>query len=165
MITLDELRSVLEYNSETGKFTWLKSQGLGGRNGKVGDLAGSLSVKGYWVIRLNRKLYYAHRLAWFYKTGYFPYEVDHVNLNRLDNRWCNLREATRSNNSMNVAKRNDNTSGYKGVTLDKRIDKWRARINLNKQEIFLGHFDTKELAYAAYCEAAENKFKSFARLK
>ncbi len=64
---------------------------------------------------------------------------DHINRNGLDNRRCNLRLATASQNGCNTGKRKDNTSGYKGVCWDHK--KWRAYIRVNGKRIHLGLFD------------------------
>jgi hypothetical protein len=68
---------------------------------------------------LTGVLYREHRLAWLYMTGEWPtHEIDHINGDRVDNRFCNLREATASENRWNSRKRVNNTSGYKGVSWD-----------------------------------------------
>lgn len=92
-------------------------------------------------------------------------EVDHENNNGLDNRRDNLRTATRAQNSHNSKKPRHNTSGYKGVSLYKPNNKWRAYINLNRKRIYLGYFDTPLEAYKAYCKAAEQYHGEFARLE
>jgi hypothetical protein len=88
-------------------------------------------------------------------------EVDHINLNGLDNRRDNLRLATNSQNNMNVRRYRNNKSGFKGVHLAK--GRWRASIRLNYKLYHLGYFDTPEEAYGAYCEAAKERFGEFAR--
>jgi AP2 domain/HNH endonuclease len=83
-------------------------------------------------------------------TNRWPVELDHVNGSRSDNRWCNLREATHSQNRANAQMRTDNTSGFKGVTWLKQTGKWRARIEVNGKRIHLGEYDTRERAFIAY---------------
>lgn len=80
---------------------------------------------------------------------------DHINGDTLDNRRENLRLATYSQNGMNAGKHKNNQSGYKGVSYDGRVNKWRARIQVNGKEKWLGLFDNPEDAYKAYCEAAK----------
>lgn len=93
-----------------------------------------------------------------------PREGDHENLNRLDNRRLNLRVCTHSQNCCNKPLSPRNTSGYKGVTLDKRRNKWHARLRIKNQQISLGYHSTPEAAHAAYCEAAKKHFGEFARI-
>ena len=81
-------------------------------------------------------------------------EVDHVNGNKLDNRRCNLRVATHSQNNQNKRLRRDNTTGYKGVCFDKRAGKYIAYINANGARTYLGYFDDSLLAAMAYDRAA-----------
>lgn len=91
--------------------------------------------------------------------------VDHINSNGLDNRRENLRLANHSQNMQNRRKNKNNTSGYKGVTWYKRLNKWLAQISVNNTHIYLGLFDDPESAYVAYCEAAKRYFDRFARLE
>lgn len=95
-----------------------------------------------------------------------PRQGDHKKSGRtLDNTDGNLRIApTKSDQQYNVKKRSDNTSGYKGVTWDKRKKKWAAYIAVQKKHMFLGYFLTKEAAYAAYCAAALKYHGEFASL-
>lgn len=91
--------------------------------------------------------------------------IDHINLNTLDNRRCNLRVATFSQNGMNRGKYSRNTSGYKGVSWDKECGKWRAQIMKQGKPYKIGRFDTPEEAYAAYCATALELHGEFARLE
>lgn len=102
-----------------------------------------------------------HRLIMGAESGI---QVDHANLNTLDNRKStNLRFANRSENSRNRRKRVDNKTGYKGVALDKRCNKWIARIVQDGKRVEIGYYTTPEDAYAAYCEAALKFHGEFAR--
>jgi hypothetical protein len=78
---------------------------------------------------------------------------DHANLNPFDNRKENIREATRNQNAQNHSLRKDNTSGFSGVSYDKRVQKWAAQIDANKQRIFLGYFNTKQDALISRLQA------------
>jgi len=99
MLTQSELKELLHYDPETGVFTWLVRNGSGV---EAGDVAGTLTLRGYWSIRYRRRSYRAHRLAFLYMTGSFPtLDVDHINGARGDNRWCNLREVTSRQNARN----------------------------------------------------------------
>jgi len=88
--------------------------------------------------------------------------VDHINNIPLDNRKHNLRKCSKSENQHNSCIRKNNTSGYKGVRLQKRTGKWTARITVNWKEIHIGTFETPELAHAAYCNAALELHGEFA---
>ena len=94
-------------------------------------------------------------------------ETDHINGNGLDNRRSNLRICTRAQNSYNVSMYETNTSGFKGVDYFPytTIFKWRARIMVNGKSKHLGMYETKELAYEAYCEACIKYHGEFSRLK
>lgn len=93
-----------------------------------------------------------------------PLRVDHINGDTLDNRRSNLRLATAMQNSRNRKINSNNSSGLKGVHWHKGHRKWGAKIGVNWKQIGLGYFDTKEAAYAAYCEAALRYYGQFARL-
>jgi HNH endonuclease/AP2 domain len=150
MLTQAELKRQLHYDPETGLFTRLTSPSS---NAKIGDVAGWNSC-GYIRIRLNRKMYMAHRLVWLYMFGKWPEnEIDHINRNKTDNRLVNLRSVTRQKNQWNPNIRKDNTSGYIGVTWHKATKKYAASISINKKNIHLGLFHTAEKAGQAYLKA------------
>jgi hypothetical protein len=143
------LMSALHYNPETGVFTYIN----GSKKKKPGREAGNIKTQGYREIHVNGGNYYAHRLAFLYMTGSFPEElVDHINGVRADNRWCNLRPATYSENNRNARLRKDNTSGVKGVCWDRVSKKWFAYISLNKKRHGLGQFETLDEAAAVVAE-------------
>lgn len=161
-ITADRLRELIEYDPLTGQFRWAIS-----RHGvRAGDLCGRLSVLGYREIGVEYRLYRANRLAWLYMTGEWPAgDVDHINRDKADNRWCNLRLATRSQNSANVAKAaRRGESDYLGVTFDKSRGKWRAQIRIGGRKVNLGRYADPIEAARAYDEAACMEFGEFAEL-
>lgn len=92
-------------------------------------------------------------------------EVDHINLNSLDNRRTNLRLANRSQNVSNQGKPKTNTSGFKGVSWYKANRKYVARIKFHQKNIHLGYFDDPYEAHMAYQRAAQDLFGDFARFK
>lgn len=160
MITADELRRLLAYDPDTGVFVWMVRPA---RRVTVGAVAGCTDAKGYRSIQIDGTQYYAHRLAWLHVHGVLPVaDIDHINGDRSDNRMCNLRAATRVENSANRGANRNNTSGHKGVSWHKRDLKWRAKIAVGGIHRHLGYFDTAKEAHAAYCEAAKNIHGEFA---
>jgi hypothetical protein len=150
-MTQDELKSLLHYDENTGVFTWKNSIG----RVKSGSVAGSKDVRGYLKIGLKGKNYSAHRLAWFYKYGFFPLnEIDHVNGIRSDNKISNLREASRVDNNQNrrIA-HSSNKTGFLGVCFHKKANKFQATIRINKAIKHLGYFDSAEKAHEVYLSA------------
>jgi len=98
-------------------------------------------------------------------TGEFPPkggEIDHINRDRADNRWANLRLATRSQNNMNAGLRSDNKSGHKGVSKRRDTGKWHARITVKRRILLLGNFHSFEDAVAARRAAERQFFGEFA---
>jgi len=156
-ITYEEVHELFDYDEATGIFTNKVNRGTRARKGKV---VGCLSDTGYYLIRVNRKNYKAHRLAWLFVHGYFPENgIDHVNQNKTDNRIENLREVSQSCNMKNCKIRKENISGITGVSWYKRGKKWRAHIqDKNYKLLYLGSFASKlEAAQTRY--AAEIKYK------
>ena len=154
-LTAEYLRSVLHYDQETGIFTWKVRTA---NRVKVGDIAGSQDGGGYLQIKLQSRLYLAHRLAWLHVYGEWPTDqIDHINRIRTDNRISNLREVTNKQNLQNAGKYSHNTSGHTGAYWDKRDSKWQAKIMHNRKQIHLGYFATIEEAIAAR-KAGELKY-------
>lgn len=162
LITQSRLKEVINYDPETGIFTWKVSFGTGSAH--VGGVAGSVQ-RGYRSIKIDRKAYRAANLAWLYMTGEFPPRlVDHKNTIRDDNKFANLRLATNSENQFNLNKMSHNTSGFKGVHRLKDTGRWQARICANYKRRVLGCFDTPQEAHEAYCKAAAELHGEFARV-
>src|SRR3546814_10334304 len=125
-------RSRVSYNPETGIFVWVSSP----RPGWAGRRAGFVKNKGYRVLAIDEVRFLEHRPAWFLMTGKWPPgEVDHRNGARDDNRWCNLRKATKAQNQANDRRRSNNPSGVKGVTRNKARKKWVATIKAGGQRM------------------------------
>lgn len=155
MLSQDRLKFLLHYDEASGQFTWIGRSGPG-CNRRVGDKAGSPNSDGYIQIGIDGVLHKAHRLAFLWMTGEFPKKfVDHINGDRFDNRWMNLRPATVSENKFNSRLGSNNKSGVKGVTWYPPSQKWRANIAYNKRYVHLGTFETKELAIEFRQLAAE----------
>ena len=158
MLTQERLKELLDYDPETGVFTWKSI--VFGSHMKVGSVAGSMYSNGYLRIKINGKDYRAHRLAWLYMYGCWPTnQIDHINRVRDDNRIANLREATNKENQWNRGKQKSSTSGFTGVSWHKKSGKWQSRIAVNKKVIQLGVFNTPEEAHAAYVRAKAEHHK------
>ncbi len=153
-LTQEELKRVLRYDPETGKFHWLAKIS---NKVVIGAYAGSMRADLYIHIKLNYKSYQAHRLAFLYMIGEIPKEVDHIDRMPFNNKWSNLRAATRSENCFNRGKQSNNVSGVKGVCWSKRDHRWRAQIGVKGRYIHLGTFTSKESAIAAR-KAAELRY-------
>ncbi len=168
MLSELRLREILHYDRETGIWTWLHRSDRNKQwNGRfVGKRAGCIDLDtGYWRIRIDDILYYAHRLAFLYVLGSWPEdEADHKNLNRADCSWDNLRPATRGENNTNHPTRSDNTSGFKGVSLEKRTGKWTSEYRLNGNRYRRSGFATAAEAHAAYVEDSQKYGGEFARV-
>lgn len=150
-ITQSELKEHLFYDCETGVFTWLKSY----KNQHMGKPVGSTDRDGYLQIKVLKKLYRAHRLAWLFVNGCFPSgQIDHINGMRQDNRITNLREVTFAGNSQNqrIAHK-DSTYGLLGVDKLSHRKLFRARISICGKRKTLGYFKTSEEAHAVYLTA------------
>ena len=151
MITQDQLKQHLNYDPETGIFTRIAASS---HNVKIGDIAGQTIEGGYIRIQVLRCRRLAHCLAWLYMTGRWPSgEVDHRNGVTNDNRWGNLRDATKSINQQNVRRaRKTSTTGLLGVS---RMNKkyFQATIRVNGKKMHLGTFPTPQLAHDAYVKA------------
>ena len=137
MLTQKEVRSLFNYDPETGELTWRATKGTA----LVGAKAGCDSGRGYLQVQVNRKLYYAHRLIWLWVHGYFPeHQVDHINRVRDDNRLENLREVTQQCNMRNSKQQSNNTSGVTGVYWVSKDSRWLANIKINSRLLHLGYF-------------------------
>jgi hypothetical protein len=116
MITQDQLKSIFHYDADTGVFTRKFS--------KNGVAPKPLAPSRYKLLKIDGVQYHAHRLAWLYMTGSIPsYFIDHINLDPSDNRFCNLREATPSQNKFNTRAMANNTTGFKNV-IYRKARKW-----------------------------------------
>lgn len=159
--SIDAIRSAVDYNKKTGKFTW-KTRGEMSKswNSKwAGKPAfDTLHPYGYRKGRFGRFELLAHRVAWAVSYGFWPEEeIDHIDRNPDNNKIENLRLATPSNNQWNKAKYKTNTSGYKGVTWSKDKGKWMARCSAFGKEKFLGYFDDAKSASEAYCAYSKDR--------
>ena len=156
MLTQKRLKELLHYDPDTGIFTW-KVQAS--RRTHIGDVAGCFDNKGYMIVQVDRQQYKAHRLAYLYVFGELPQSLlDHKDQDKGNNRIDNLRLSTNKQNQENTGEWSTNTSGFKGVSWNKRDRKWQAKITHNGVAINLGHFNTPEEASMAYITTRDKLF-------
>ena len=141
------LLQVVDYNPETGIFTWIKYPG---GKAKVGSRAGSLRVDGYRRIGFLGKAVTEHRLAWLYMTGEWPKGIiDHKDRDRANNAWGNIRLVSASDSNHNRGSRN--STGFSGVSPSAGTNgRFRSQICTNGKIKNLGSFPTAEEAHKAY---------------
>lgn len=154
-ICINKLKELLDYNPETGIFTWKVREDDPQWSGHyAGKIAGS-KVKKYIRVAIDDTAYAAHRLAWAIHYGVWPVSIlDHINGDGFDNRIENLREASFAQNAANAHRTKLPASGYRGVYRYKKTDKWKAEISYENERHYLGVFDTKEEAHQAYLRAS-----------
>jgi len=163
-VSLEEIKKRLKYKPKTGKFIWryCDDRLLRWNNRYANTRAGHVLSNGY---RFIGSLGYEHRLAWYIMTGKVPKsDVDHIDRDRSNNKWSNLRPASRSKNLGNSSRKSNNKSGYKGVRLYTQglyVGQFSAQITVNGKQRHLGVFKTGEKAHKAYCKAADKHFGEF----
>lgn len=147
-LTVDRLRSLVNYDADSGKFTRPDgspvSESLAGHYGRL-------------QIYIDGRMFYASRVAFACHHGQWPDgQVDHINGDYTDNRATNLRDVTNAQNAQNRrrAKRN-NSTGFLGVSIDSRQKNrpYRARIMIDDRMVSLGYYPTAEEAHDAYIAA------------
>lgn len=158
-ITHQRLREALSYSPVVGVFEWR----IAGRRIRKGFLAGSVGSGGYVRIRIDGKTYQAHRLAWLYMTGDWPdCQIDHVDGDRSNNAFNNLRPATQLENSCNMKRTIANTSGEKGVFFCRNSCKWWAVIRMRGKYVFRRSFASLDEASDAIRAARKALHGDFA---
>lgn len=170
------VRELLDYDQETGKLFWKKRDIKWFSDGKknsaesymktwnarnAGKEALAAKSSGYKHGTIFSKYYRSHQIIWLWMTGEFPeYEIDHINGIRNDNRWVNLRDVNRSTNIRNTKLRNDNTTGYPGISFDTKNKSLVASIYTDEGYKYLGRFRPEEIDKAiAVRKEAEQKYE------
>ena len=152
MSDADFIRSILMYDQVTGIFTWSKNA----RNDVSGRKAGTVCKRGYVSIGVKGRIFKAHRLAWLYVYGDWPYgQIDHIDGNKSNNKISNLRDVNQSINQQNrYREKSDNKLGVLGVSLwsDGRAG-FKSQITVNGRCRYLGTFKTSEEAHEVYLKA------------
>ena len=166
VVTAGRLRSLLHYDPATGTFTWKDRPNLRpcDRLRIVGKVAGCYAAQiNSIVIRIDSRLYLAHRLAWLYVKDEWPeYEIDHRDLNRANNSFLNLRPAEGWLNRANVRVRSHSRIGVKGVSFSRNGKRYVSQISIHGKKQHLGTFDSVPEAHTAYMTAARKQFGEFA---
>lgn len=152
-LTQERLKELVHYDPVTGIWTRLVKRS----NYDIGDQAGNVGAKGYWVLRIDGQRYRSARLAFLYMTGKWPeHQADHKNRNRLDDRWANLRDRTPKQQSRNrdapIGK-----SGVRGVHSYKKRHVARI-VDSDGQVIYLGIYDTRQQAAEVHLAAHKRLF-------
>jgi len=150
------ISELFEY--QDGKLLWRVNRG----RIRAGDEAGAVIPNGRLYVQVDGKKHLVHRVIWFLHHGSVPEFLDHIDGNPKNNRIENLRPATKRQNAMNRRMRSDNSTGFKGIYPHNK--KFAASICVERQNIYLGIFATKELAQLAYLSAAQQHFKEFSRV-
>lgn len=148
MITQTRLKELLQYDPNTGVFTWIKS----GR-GRRANVAGSIGKRGYIEIGIDSNKYLAHRLAWLFVYGHMPLNIlDHIDHNTSNNSIDNLRDVSKAENAQNQVKatRSNKSSCLIGVNFHKCRGVYRAAITTNGVKKQIGVFTSAEEAHKAY---------------
>lgn len=145
---IDLLNELLSYNPITGLVH--RKCDIGKRH-KAGELVGS-DAQGWLRMCINGEYYLLHRIVWYMHTGNdpYPYEIDHINRVRTDNRIDNLRLVTLKENSKNKSLYNTNRSGYPGVF--KRGNRYMAQYKLDGVKHYVGTYDDAYQAHLAIVE-------------
>lgn len=158
LLTAEVLRKILHYDPETGVFIRKVRCGPS----LAGTVAGWKHPNGYVDIKVKNQTERAHRLAWLYMTGKFPNEhIDHIDGNRANNRFSNLRAATNSENQQNRHRlHRRNTSGVTGVAWNPATLTWQVTIAVDGRRRHLGTFRDFDLAVEAR-RSAEKELHPF----
>lgn len=145
-LTQERVKELFDYDYENGCL--LRKEDNHGRI--VNRPCGHKSAA-YGYVGIDGKSYRVHRVIWLLVYGTWPeHEIDHIDQNKLNNRIENLRPTTRSENMRNIKMHRDNSSGYPGVSWDKKAWKFRADIRADNKNIYLGYFNTAEEAFLEY---------------
>jgi len=140
---IESIKSTFRYNEETGALYRIKSR----HKRYIGWTFGTKNGRGYMLVRIGKKKYPVHRVAWILYYGYEPIEVDHINHNKDDNRLSNLREVDRSTQMKNRRKNSNNSTGVNGVSIDN--GRYKVYTNVGGKRVHLGIYKTLKEASAA----------------
>lgn len=154
-INIQELHKLLYYDPDTGNLHWRVENKYA--RIKPDTVAGCVdSSSGYIRVRVLGKKYLAHRIVWALVTGKWPEnQIDHIDRDRTNNKFMNLRSCTNAENQQNCSLRKDNSSGYKGVSWNTKGQVWEAYLSGE----YVGRAHTAESAYQLYLDRKKNVHK------
>ena len=157
-LTLELINEYLLYDNQSGNLYQNKKR----PKIKIGALAGGLTKKGYRYIQLKGKKYPAHHIVWLLETGNLPKnQIDHIDGDKENNKFSNLREVTNKQNTENRGKQKNNKTGYKGVSFNNKLQKYIAQIQHNYKPIYIGKYETAYEAHLAYEAKAKELFTHY----
>ena len=165
----ETIRRLLIYCPYSGLFVWRQRSDVEKAwntrySGKQAGTNWKIGQQTYRRITALNWPFLAHRLAVLYMTGEWPAEVvDHADGDGTNNKWNNLRLANKSQNLANSKVFRNNVVGLRGVTIHKPTGKYRATIQEDGKQKYIGHFDTAAEAHAAYVSEAQRIYGEFAR--
>jgi len=156
ILTQSRLKELLHYCPESGLLNWRSDVSY--KHKMHGKPASTVGNHGYIAVCIDGSMQLGHRLAFLYMTGSFPENyTDHIDGDRLNNKWSNLRDVSATDNGRNVCLGKNNKSGSIGVSWSKKSSKWYSTIMVDYKQIALGLFDDKAEAIAAR-QAANIKY-------
>lgn len=144
-----ELVDLFRYEEDSGLLIWIKPKG----RVKVGSACKSLKANGYLQVEVSGRNYLVHRIIWALKTGSWPDKhIDHVDGNRSNNRWTNLRDVSQGVNMQNLKRaKSQNKLGLLGVIFHR--NRYRAVLQANGKVVHRSYHSTAEEAHIAYLKA------------
>jgi hypothetical protein len=155
MIDQETVKKLFYYDADSGMLLWRNASS---RNVKPWQEAKAPNGHGYYSVKINNKSYLVHRVIWLYVYGNFPQsDIDHKNRIRNDNRLCNLRAVTRTDNCQNISLPSHNKSGHLGVSWFKSHNCWTVYVKVDKKNKWLGYYKNLDAAIAAR-KAGEAKY-------
>lgn len=160
-LTYEQIVSAYGYNPATGEITRNKAT----RRNPIGSVCTYPKRSGYLVTHYmcddkTQITLGAHRIAFMLMMKRWPeHELDHIDGDKANNKWNNLREATKTQNRANTVRTCNNKSGYKGVCAHR--GKFQASIGINGKDVYLGLYETAEEAHQVYCAKAREVFGEY----
>lgn len=155
-LTKELLLWLFEYDDKSGKLYWKNHWVNNRRASLIGKEVGVISPNGYRHTRIDGKDYLVHRLIYQMQVGFTVpsnLQIDHVNNNKLDNRFINLRVVNSRRNHRN--RKAHNQGKLVGASFRKDSGRWRSIIHINGKNITVGNFNTELEAHIAYIEASK----------
>jgi hypothetical protein len=144
--TANRVRDLFDYNPQTGALIRKRTVS---NNAKSGDIVGWRNSDGYLNVRVDNVSYKVHQIVWLHVTGTWPSGViDHINRDKKDNRFCNLRDTTVQTNNINKGPRKDSKTGIPNVTWRDRDKRFYVACRRNGKQNYGGSFTSLEGAKA-----------------